>query len=65
MTTVDVYLGEVKVQPSYAGAAVGFAGVDQVNFTIPQWFVPGTYQLRIATPDNTSRNVPVLIKASL
>jgi uncharacterized protein (TIGR03437 family) len=63
MTPVDVYLTDVKLRPSYAGTAPGFAGLNQVNFIIPQSLGPGTYQLRIATPDNTSRAVPLFVTA--
>jgi hypothetical protein len=32
---VQVYVGGTSITPSYAGSAPGLAGVDQINFTLP------------------------------
>ncbi len=42
----DVYIGETKVTPQYAGLAPGFAGVYQVNALVPQQVATGRVYLR-------------------
>jgi uncharacterized protein (TIGR03437 family) len=44
---VGVWLGDTAVQPSYAGLAPGFAGLSQINFTVPAGLPDGAYPLRI------------------
>ena len=41
--SVQVTVGGVSVQPAYSGRAPGLAGVDQINFTVPQNAPLGCY----------------------
>jgi uncharacterized protein (TIGR03437 family) len=54
---VDVWLGSLRISPSYAGLCPGFAGLYQVNFTIPPGTATGSYPLRLATADASSRTL--------
>lgn len=58
LTKVDVWLGDIRIQPAFAGLTQGFSGLYQVNFSVPAGTAAGTYPLRIATSDGTSRSVP-------
>jgi uncharacterized protein (TIGR03437 family) len=61
---VTVWLGDRSIQPSFAGPTNQFAGLYQVNFTVPDSLAAGPYALRIATPNASSRSVPVVIQGS-
>jgi uncharacterized protein (TIGR03437 family) len=58
---VQVMLGNSVVQPQYAGLAPGFAGVDQVNFQIPENLAAGVYPVRVVAAGATSISVPVTV----
>ena len=58
---VDVMIGDLRVQPLFAGLTAGFAGLYQVNLALPQSLRPGTYALRLVTEDGSSRSVPLLV----
>lgn len=62
LAAVDVWVGDRRIQPFYAGVTPGFAGLYQVNFTVADGISPGNYPLRIATPDGSSRSVPIPIR---
>jgi adhesin/invasin len=58
---VDVWMGDMKIQPLFAGLAPGFAGLNQVNFIVPPGTARGAYALRVATPDGSSRAVSLMM----
>ena len=62
VTPVAVLLDSMEVQPTFAGMAAGFDGLNQVNFTIPNGMAGGTHPLRIATPDGSSRIVQLTVR---
>jgi len=47
LARVQILLGRRALQPSYAGMSPGFAGVSQVNFTLPPDLFEGTYTMRV------------------
>jgi uncharacterized protein (TIGR03437 family) len=52
---VQVWLGNTALQPSYAGLAPGFAGLNQVNFVVPAGLAAGVYPLRISAGSASSQ----------
>jgi uncharacterized protein (TIGR03437 family) len=60
---VTVWLSDLSIQPSFAGSTNQFAGLYQVNFTVPSNLAAGSYALRIQTPHASSRSVPLVIQA--
>jgi acid phosphatase type 7 len=50
-----VWLGNIEVQPAYAGLAPGFAGLSQLNFAVPASLPDGTYSLRITAGTASSQ----------
>ncbi len=53
--SVQVWLGNTPIQPSYSGLAPGFAGLSQVNFAIPAGCSAGVYPLTITAGPATSQ----------
>jgi uncharacterized protein (TIGR03437 family) len=62
LAQVDIRLGNLRIEPSFAGPAPGFAGVHQVNFTVPASVSAGTYPLTVATPGASSRPAPLAVR---
>ena len=62
ITPVDVLFDQWRIHPLFAGLTPGFAGLYQVNFLLPAAVTPGTYLLRLATPDALSRLVSVAVQ---
>jgi hypothetical protein len=62
---VAITLGNVSLQPVYSGRAPGLAGVDQVNFVIPQNAPAGCYvPLQITAGGLASNTVTMAISAN-
>jgi len=61
--TVTAWLGDSPIQPSFAGSTNQFAGVSQVNLTLPSGLPSGVYQLRIATPNASSRSASLIVQS--
>jgi uncharacterized protein (TIGR03437 family) len=47
MDPLQVLIGGIVVQPSFAGLTPGFAGLYQVNLTVPAGLAGGNYPLQI------------------
>ncbi|MES1260834.1 MAG: metallophosphoesterase [Acidobacteriota bacterium] len=47
LASIQVFVGQTALQPSYAGLAPGLAGLSQINFAIPSNLPAGIYPLRI------------------
>ncbi len=62
-STVQVWLDNTALQPTYAGLAPGFAGLSQINFMIPAGWANGEYQLRVAANQAASASVTLTIGA--
>jgi uncharacterized protein (TIGR03437 family) len=62
VAAVDVWMADKRIQPTYAGMTPGYAGLYQVNFAVPNDFTAGTYALRIATTNGSSRSVPLVVR---
>ena len=60
MSPVQVLFGDLALQPSYAGLAPGFAGLNQVNVRIPPSLPDGTYTLRVAA--GQAMSVPMNVR---
>src|SRR6185369_14654030 len=43
VAAVDVWLADTRIKPSYAGLTPGYAGLYQVNLTVPSDSAAGTY----------------------
>ncbi len=62
VANVDVWLGDTMIRPTYAGITPGYAGLYQVNFAVPSDSKQGTFLLRIATANGTSRSIPLIVR---
>ncbi len=62
---VVAQLGAASVNPSYAGLAPGFAGLYQVNLTVPAELPTGTHKLRISAKENLSNTVDLSVRSTL
>jgi len=51
---IQVWLGNIPLQPAYAGLAPDFVGLSQINFAVPDGLSSGVYPLRIASGSATS-----------
>lgn len=61
---VQVWLNDYALQPSYAGTAPGFAGLNQINFAIPANWPVGPCQLRISANQTSSKAVALAVAAA-
>jgi uncharacterized protein (TIGR03437 family) len=58
---VDVQIGDMNVKPAFAGLAPGWAGLYQVNFTIPRNLLSDSYALKVTTKGGSCVPQPVPI----
>ncbi len=61
---VQVHLGELSIDPAFAGLAPGFAGLYQVNWQVPATQSPGNYSMRIVAGGISSNAVTLPVAAS-
>ncbi len=60
--SVQVLLGDLTIQPAYAGRAPGLAGVDQIDFQLPTSATLGCYvPLQVLVNGNASNTVTMAI----
>ncbi len=62
--TVSISLGGQTVQPLYAGRSPGLAGVDQINFTVPQNVMQGCYVPLLITAGGVAGNTVTMAIAT-
>ena len=59
-----VQMGSARVLPSYAGEAPGFAGLNQVNFTVPADLAAGPVSVTLVVGGRTSNAIGIVIAGS-
>jgi uncharacterized protein (TIGR03437 family) len=62
-TDVVVHLDKTAIQPDYAGPAPGLAGVDQINFAIPDGVANGCYVPLQVEVQGVLSNIATITKA--
>jgi uncharacterized protein (TIGR03437 family) len=63
VSPVSVDIGTLSVSPTFAGLAPGFAGVYQVNVSLPPDLATNAYPLRVVSGGNLSNVMSIAVRA--